>query len=193
MATNGEVFYSPYLRKKLSEATRENYPSLEGIEIVSNGLLCNERSWQELRPGTDNIRWVRISVDAGDSTDYGKVRGGNWNQLQANLQWLKALRHQKRIERFSLNFVVQKDNLNSLKSFFQMASELEADEIFLSPLLDWPHMKTSQMEISEFDRSREILQELLQKNWPFQVAGNFSPWNIPNQWEQEELSANQIT
>lgn len=163
LATDGEVFFSPYLRELLKSSTRARFPALEGIEILSNGQLFDERALRELEPGSKNIRWARISIDAGDAATYARTRGGDWERLLRNLRWIAAERKRGRFERLSLNFVVQKTNVESLPALARLAEELGADELYLGALLRWPRMGVSHDEEAITDPRHPQHQRWLQQ------------------------------
>jgi hypothetical protein len=179
LASNGEVFYSPFLRLKLKEATRDRYPRLEYVEIISNGLLFDEKSYEQLRPGSVSIRKARISIDAGDAATYKAVRGGDWDRLQRNLKWLSGLRAAGKLDNFRLNFVVRKENFPSLPAFFALAEGLRVDEVFVSRALPWTGagfafaaqdvFRDDHPSHAEF---RSLWRGLRENAWTFRVLGN---------------------
>jgi sulfatase maturation enzyme AslB (radical SAM superfamily) len=52
---DGEPLFSPYLRQLVKEATAKKFPKLLSIELITNGLLFNSETYQELRPGAERI------------------------------------------------------------------------------------------------------------------------------------------
>ncbi len=79
VAGDGEAFFSPDLQEVIRGAHR--FPRLRKIDVLSNGLLLSEKKVEALAPGSELIRSVNISVDAGDADTYLKVRGGDWARL----------------------------------------------------------------------------------------------------------------
>ena len=65
MSGNGEVFFSPDQRDLLKKFSHDSFPRLDYISIISNGLLLNQKTLDELRPGSDFIKQIAISLDAG--------------------------------------------------------------------------------------------------------------------------------
>ncbi len=179
LASNGEVFFSPYLRGLLKNATSDRYPNLKSVEILSNGILFDEKSYESLRPGSLNIRKAHISIDAGNAETYAKIRGGDWQRLQRNLEWIKSLRKNGSIENFRLNFVIRKQNYKSLSDFFQLAESLKVDEVFLSQVLPWTEAALDYENENIFEKKhpeypdlKELLSELESTAWPFLILGN---------------------
>lgn len=138
MAGDGEVFFSPALQFMVRKADR--FPSLKKIEILTNGILLDEKKMQELLPGSRFIQKVNVSVDAGDSETYRRVRGGDWERLLANLSWMAEERKSGRFRFFGLTFVLRAGNFLSLPGFFSMAERLGVDEVYVSRLLPWERM-----------------------------------------------------
>lgn len=137
-AGDGEVFFSQDLREIVQRSDR--WEKLEKIDILTNGLLMNERTMKELEPGSRNIRSVNISIDAGDATTYQRVRGGDWSRLLENLRWASAERQKGRFDFLGLTFVLRSANLESLPAFLELAEELFVDEVYTSQLLPWERM-----------------------------------------------------
>ncbi|MGE3260759.1 MAG: radical SAM protein [Bacteriovoracia bacterium] len=178
-AVNGDVFFSPYLRGHLQKTTREKFPCLKSIEILSNGLLFDQKALDQLRPGSDFIKRVCITVDAGDAETYQRVRGGNWERLVKNLEWMAELRRSGRFEWLRLIFVVRKANYRSLPDFFALAARLQADDVLLSKLQNWTEMKDDFLTEAVCDPRHEehaglkgILSSLESRPQSFRIQSN---------------------
>ena len=137
LAADGEVFFSPWLRRVLKNCTTENYPNLRYVHIQSNGLLFDEKAMEDLKPGTDMIQEVQISVDAGDEKTYNRVRGGDWQRLVNNLEWIATLRARGRIRYFQINFVVRKASFQSIPDFVKLGKRLGVDSFDFCDFRNW--------------------------------------------------------
>lgn len=146
LAADGEVFFSPWLRRVLKNCTTERYPNLRYVHIQSNGLLFDEKAMEDLKPGTDMIREVQISVDAGDEATYKIVRGGDWHRLIKNLEWIATLRAQGRIGYFQINFVVRKANFRSIPDFVKLGRRLGVDIFDFCDFRNWGRAKFSDFD-----------------------------------------------
>src|SRR5262249_28621025 len=113
MAGNGEVFYSPFLRKLLKDISTETYPSLNRIHILTNGTYMTPDTFEKLRPGTDLIQSIAVSIDAGTAEVYRAVRGGDWDALVRNLEWVAGERQTGRFPEFGLSFTVRAANFRT--------------------------------------------------------------------------------
>ncbi len=131
MSGSGEVFYSPDYRQLLTTGLLR-----QQIRIFSNGTLFNESNWR-LLDGKYNTIDVKISVDAATAETYQKLRGADFNQLLKNLTMLSDLRRKNKIHKFSLNFVVQRDNFREMPAFVKLAQSLGVDKVNFQRLNNW--------------------------------------------------------
>jgi len=134
MATQGEVFYSPYYRQLLETGLQR-----ESIRIISNGTLFNESNWNWLKDKYKIID-VEISVDAAMAETYKKLRGGNFEKLMENLEMLGSLRRQGKIRSFNLNFVVQRDNFHEMVRFVKIAKGLGVDSVNFQRMVNFGNL-----------------------------------------------------
>jgi hypothetical protein len=140
MSGTAEVFFSPDQRKLLKMFNRDDFPKLRHISILTNGLLMNERNWHALTPGTDLIRDVSISIDAGDAETYAITRGGHWDTLLKNLDWISEKRQRQEIYWLQLMFVARKANYRSMPATVELARRIRADRVRFIPYHRWPHV-----------------------------------------------------
>lgn len=128
MSGNGDPFASMIYRPLILKT--KPLPNHE-YRFMTNGLLL-----KKLLPKTSIfpvIHEYNISVDAGNKQTYEKVRlGGKWEILTDNIKWLTENVDQ----RIYINFVVQKDNWQSLLDFEQWISGLGINGR-LTRLEDW--------------------------------------------------------
>jgi len=141
MAGDGEVFFSPFLRRILKDLHRGNYPNLDYVFLLSNGLLANQRNFELLKPGSESIRRVSISVDAGNEQVYQKVRGGNWKVLMKNLRWLSKLRACGKLDYLNICFVMREENFRSMLEFVELGKDLGVDHVMFSEWVPWARAK----------------------------------------------------
>ena len=150
IAGQGEVFFSKNYEKILkSLEPREN------IKILSNGVLFTEDKLNYLLSKFKNVH-VSISVDAATKETYNKLRHGLFEKLLQNLRMLGKKRKENIIPFFTLNFIVQRDNMNEMIDFIKLAKEINVDKIQFTRLLDW---KT--LDESEYLEKCLIVDELL--------------------------------
>jgi MoaA/NifB/PqqE/SkfB family radical SAM enzyme len=140
LAGDGEVFFSPGLRQILKGLTTAKLPKLEKVDILTNGLLFDADAMHSLKPGSEFIKSVNVSLDAGDEETYRKVRGGDWSRLLKNLRWMCGQRKAGRFDFLGLTYVLRAENFRSLPAFLNLAQELEVDEVYISQLFPWDRM-----------------------------------------------------
>lgn len=143
IAGDGEAFFSPFLRKTLASLRKVDFPKLEKVDILTNGLLFDQQALADLQPGAEFIRSLNVSLDAGDAGTYAKIRGGSWERLVANLNWMAAERARGRFDFLGLTYVLQAGNFRSLPAFLELARELAVDEVYISQLYPWERMRIS--------------------------------------------------
>ena len=140
MAGNGEVFYSPFLRKLLKEISTDSYPSLNRIHILTNGTYMTRDTFEKLRPGTDLIQSICVSIDAGTAEAYRVVRGGDWDGLVRNLEWVAEERQTGRFPEFGLSFTVRAANFRTMPDFVGLGNRLGVSWISFSKFTRWGDM-----------------------------------------------------
>ena len=131
MSGNGDPLASLIYRPLLLEMEpRDNIK----IRMLTNGLLL-----KKLLPSMkikQSIKYLDISMDAGDKETYEVVRlGGSWKVLLDNLDYIKEHVDAE----VTLKFVFQKRNLDSLDNFVKLLEKYQ----FLgnvTPLEDWNSM-----------------------------------------------------
>tara|TARA_Y100000310_G_scaffold65243_1_gene60760 strand:- start:3093 stop:4541 length:1449 start_codon:yes stop_codon:yes gene_type:complete len=129
---SGDAFASPIFRKFLSTLVEEQAPKLQHINILSNGLLLN-KYWHTLSDfAKEKIEYISISIDAATPETYSvNRRGGDWNLLHENLEFIRALRLDGHIKGFQISFVTQENNFHELKDFILMGEKYNVDAVQL--------------------------------------------------------------
>ena len=138
IAGDGDSFASPVYMDLLRRLTREDYPDLT-IDINTNGLLFNRKNWAQIGM-RDSLGDAIVSVDAATQETYEKIRGGNWNVLVRNLEFMAELKQNGSLGGLWLNFVVQKSNWREMKKFVKMATRLKASGISFIGIRHWNFM-----------------------------------------------------
>ena len=129
---SGDAFASPVFRKLLQNLREEDAPNLEGITILTNGLLA-KKYWDSLGDYAKNkINLVSVSIDAASEKTYNiNRRGGDWNELQENLAFIQNIRESGQIYEFKISMVVQENNFHEIKDFVKMGELYNVDGIVL--------------------------------------------------------------
>ena len=134
---SGDPLASRLYRELLEELSSANFPDLK-ITLNTNGVLLTPGMWERLRKIRKNIRTIFVSVDAATKEVYEKVRkGGDFAQLQRNLDFIGDLRRERKLDFLRMDFVVQQQNYHELPQFVERAREVGADRVFLQKIVNW--------------------------------------------------------
>lgn len=139
-AGNSDFFFSKMYQKYLILIEKLKLKQLKEVSILTNGLLVTPQTMNKLGEAAKLITELNVSIDAGDEDTYKLVRGGNWKQLNNNLNYIKNLKQNGQIKRFIISFVVQKNNLESILDFIELGKIYDVDFIKFTDLLDWKNM-----------------------------------------------------
>jgi pyruvate-formate lyase-activating enzyme len=127
---SGDPFGSNHFRnllKRITSAAGE-FPHLK-INLQTNGVLWDRRAWQELGL-SGRVRYAQISIDATQAETYDFVRrGGNFERLMRNLEFVRELRQTGEIGHLEFSMVVQSRNFREIPAFIKMGADYAADTV----------------------------------------------------------------
>ncbi|MBS0573116.1 MAG: radical SAM protein [Proteobacteria bacterium] len=136
---SGDPFGSRHFRHILGRLTSGGAEGRR-IQLHTNGLLANERAWNDLNLW-DQVSSVWVSVDAARAETYSVLRrGGNFDTLTKNLRFLGELNRRGAIDTFRLDFVVQQANFQEMSDFVDLARDAGADGVYFLRLRNWGHV-----------------------------------------------------
>jgi len=99
-----------------------------GIELATNGLLFTPRLWNSIKH--NKFLKIDVSIDAATKSTYEKIRkGGSWERLMSNLNFISNLRRKGEVPSFILNFVVMRSNYREIVKFARLGQQLKCDRI----------------------------------------------------------------
>jgi pyruvate-formate lyase-activating enzyme len=133
---SGDPFGSNHFRHVLRRLNRREFPNL-WLEIQTNGQLLDRRAWRdlELESLVDSI-WV--SIDAARPTTYEHLRrGGSFDRLMRNLEFVAGLRREGQIRSFQLDAVVQAANLDELPEIVDLGLRHGVDRVSFQRIRNW--------------------------------------------------------
>lgn len=131
---SGDPFASPSWRKILFEMDMEKHKHLN-IELFTNGLLI-PKYWDQLKHMHDNIKTIKMSIDAVSPDIYERTRlGGKHKDLITALEFISKLD-----KRWAINMVVQSDNFMDIPNFIETGIRYNCSRINLTMLRYWPKM-----------------------------------------------------
>ena len=131
----GEVFSSKVHLGLLRRIDQTIAPNLR-IKLLTNGLLLNEAMWNSFENAHPMIDEVWVSIDAATPETYALNRGGKWDVLMQNLEFISGLRQSGAFKRFYISFVVQANNYREMPDFVTLGTSLKCDGVFFQKLFD---------------------------------------------------------
>ena len=134
---SGDPFGSKLFRELLFGLDGSRYPNAN-IRFHTNGVAFTPAVWNRLEKIHRNIDSVMVSVDAGSEAQYQITRrGGKWQTLLNNLEFLGNKRREGAFRSLRLHLVVQRDNFRGIPEFVRIGKRVGADRCYLSLLNDW--------------------------------------------------------
>lgn len=155
-AADGEVLYS--------KRYRELWINNSGVKrkkilVKTNGLLFNEKNWELLEQGYEQID-LHVSIDAASKETFEQVRrGGKWEILVRNMEFAAKLRKEKKLREFCIFFVVQQKNYLECKEFIHLGKQWGVDAVVFARVYNWGTYTEEEFEnrISLWDADDETL------------------------------------
>ena len=139
----GELFASEHIKKLIYSITR-NFPNIK-FDLYTNGYLCNLVNLSALGL-IDKIRQIHISLHAAKKETYKKiVHGGDFDIVMDNINLMCSLKHQNKIQKLQLCFVISALNFREMKDFLHMCIKLDADAVF------WEYRKWGTLLDEQYD------------------------------------------
>jgi sulfatase maturation enzyme AslB (radical SAM superfamily) len=116
----------------------KNCPKKTNIKfsIQTNGLLI-KKMYDKNKFLFDNLKILGLSIDSCTVQTYEKLRrGGKFNQLKNNLEFLASIKH---LHNFKTIFhcVVQQENYREMEDYVKFAELYKADRVWFNRIVDW--------------------------------------------------------
>ena len=158
----GDPFASPIYLNKLRTYNWEKHKKLK-IKIQTNGLLLTPAIWESIANSHSVIDWISVSIERCHSCNFIKInRGGDFNKLLQNLEFIAKLRAQNLIKKFWINFLVQKNNYREMPDFAILGRRLRCDLIEFQRIENWGiYNEAEYMELAVHIPSHENHADLL--------------------------------
>jgi hypothetical protein len=136
---SGDPFGSPYLRKLLQTMKCEEMPNLKTIHLHTNAQLWTPSMWETIPAEIRRfIKSTHISIDAACSETYLlNRRGGSFEKLIQNLEFIGALRQTGPLGWMCFSMVVQANNFREMPEFVLLGKEYGVDEILFTQITNW--------------------------------------------------------
>ena len=136
LSGTSDPFSSKTFRNFLFNIDLNKFPKLNHIHLHTNGLLLNNQMWDKLTHIHHLIKTIEISVDASKKETYEIVRrGGNWETLIENLEFISKIPMNKK----NVSFVVQDINYMEMWDFYKMIMKIFKNNvnIFFNKIDNW--------------------------------------------------------
>lgn len=131
---SGDPFGSNHFRNLIKritnvrEGSANEFPHLK-IDLHTNGQLWDRRAWNELGLAS-RVRGAHISIDATTPDTYAFARrGGGFERLLKNLEFVRELRRSGEISYLEFSMVVQSRNFREIPDFIQLGADYAADRV----------------------------------------------------------------
>ncbi|MHC4214153.1 MAG: radical SAM protein [Planctomycetota bacterium] len=126
---NGDPFYNRDIGIFLERLAHEDIKHLT-IRFITNGLLLNEKRFQQIE--SLNVKQLRVSVsiDAASKQIYESIRrGGSWEVLLRNMKMLSDMRVTGKLGYLQTSFCVMKRNIHEMLAFIALCRAWNCDKI----------------------------------------------------------------
>jgi len=136
LSGTADPFASKSFRKFLLEFDRKKLPNVNHIHLHTNALLLTEKMWNSLSHIHDLIKTIEISIDAANGETYDIVRrGGDWNTLMKNLEFISTIKMNNK----NVSFVVQDTNYFEMEDFYILMNKIFKNNInvFFNKITNW--------------------------------------------------------
>jgi MoaA/NifB/PqqE/SkfB family radical SAM enzyme len=136
---SGDPFGSPFFRKWLQTMKREEMPNLERIHLHTNGLLWTPITWRKIPEEVRQlVKTTEISIDAASPETYAvNRRGGDFEKLLENLEFIGELRKYGFLTNVTISMVVQENNFTEMHEFVRLGLRFGFDTVYFSQLVNW--------------------------------------------------------
>ncbi len=133
---SGDPFGSPFYRKWLQTMNRGKMPHLKQILLHTNAQLWTPKMWSTIpKEIRELIKSAIISIDATRSETYSiNRRGGSFERLLENLEFISALRKCGPLEHVKISMVVHKNNFMAMTDFINLCKRYNFDTVYFSKL-----------------------------------------------------------
>lgn len=136
---SGDPFGSPFFRRWLRTMKRADMPKLTRIHLHTNAQLWTPRMWETIPEEIRAlVRSTEISIDAATPETYAiNRRGGKFDGLLQNLEFISSLRAHGPIEWMGISMVVQENNFAEMPEFVRLGKRFGVDTVYVSQLVNW--------------------------------------------------------
>ena len=133
IGSDGDPFASLIYRRFMRKV-----PDLDNLSysFQTNGLLVKQM-YPRVQNIFEKLHTLNISIDGASKSTYETLRrGGSWQKINDNLQFMGGLKH-KHGFKLNLHMVVQASNWHEMMDMCELGSSIGADQVVLNKIEDW--------------------------------------------------------
>ena len=136
---SGDPFGSPYFNRWLRTMSIPTDSKLSRIHLHTNAQLWTPRMWSKIPLDVrERIRTTEISIDAAQAETYAvNRRGGSFDRLIENLEFIAGLRRREELHFLTVSMVVQANNFREMPAFVELGQRFDADLVLFGQLTNW--------------------------------------------------------
>ena len=134
---SGDPFASKNFRSLMTRLTPEEYPELR-FQIMTNGMLFNERQWNAFPSLHNRVKLLKISIDAAEGPTHELLRrGARWPVMLENMAFAGRLAAEGHVAHYDLVFTVQAENYREMGDAVDLAKRMGANGICFCRITNW--------------------------------------------------------
>jgi len=136
---SGDPFGSPFFRRWLQSMKREEMPGVKQIHLHTNAQLWTPKMWNTLSKDIQQlVTSTEISIDAASPETYAiNRRGGTFEKLLENLNFVSTLRKNGPLKHVRISMVVQENNFREMPDFVRLGKRFNFDLVYFGQLVNW--------------------------------------------------------
>jgi len=159
----GEFFASKPIFQFYQTLSKEEFPLLK-VKIITNGMLFTPERWAKLSNLKRMLSGVHVSIDAAQKETYEKLRrGGKWETICNNMEYISSLKLSGEIDSLEVSFVVQNENYRQMQDFVALARQWQVGQIHFRRLSNYGTFSPDEyMEKDVFDPKNLYYEEAVQ-------------------------------
>lgn len=137
---HGDPFASKYMMDVLANIHPTN-PNMS-LLLETNGVFFDEVHWERIQHLSKVRTELVVTINSFDEFTYKHIsRGGNYEKMMHNLEFMSKLRRENKIAHLTNTLVIQDRNFREVPSFIKRSfSEYAFDQVILRPVYQWGTM-----------------------------------------------------
>ena len=134
---SGEFLVSRATSALLKSLSHEEFPQLK-LDILTNGQLFTKERWETYSNLAGVPLTIRVSIDGATKETYESLRrGGKWDKICENMEYLANARKNGQIQSLGIHFVMQRNNFREAEALVTLARSWHVDFIRFLALANW--------------------------------------------------------